>query len=80
INRALRNLQINCELYPCRRQTEFYRTPQPRSSTQTRKAEHPTDRLNPYALRNTNASVLPYPRIPPPRTSGMRVHRNSYFS
>lgn len=74
--------QVNCELYPCRRNTEFYRTPHPRSSIQSRKPEHPRDRLN--MLQGEQQSLVgcsqPNPRIAPAQTSGMRVQRNSYFS
>ncbi|EDW64078.1 uncharacterized protein [Drosophila virilis] len=67
----------SCELYPRIRPTEFYRTPEPRVSVQSRKAEHP--RENVRMAMTTNANIT-FPHIIPPRTSGMRVQRNSYFS
>ncbi|XP_034472186.1 uncharacterized protein LOC117779941 [Drosophila innubila] len=75
----MNNLLNMCELYPSRRPTEYYRTPQQRPSTQSRKAEHPTDKLNKFVLthfdnpRNDN-------RIQPALTPRMRELRNSYFS
>lgn len=73
-------MQVNCELYPTRRATEFYRTPHPRSSMQSHKPEHPKDRLNDLVENHTINQSLPFPRLAPAQTSGMRVQRNSYFS
>ncbi|BFF89640.1 uncharacterized protein DMAD_08348 [Drosophila madeirensis] len=73
-----KHLNINtCERYPRLRHTEFYRTPEPRPSVQSQKAEHAKDRLNrlPSAEAPTQS-----PRIQPPRNSVERVLRDSYFS
>nr|ABN49387.1 IP18313p [Drosophila melanogaster] len=35
-----------CEMYPRRRNTEFYRSPEPRVSCQNQRAEHPGQMLN----------------------------------
>ncbi|TDG53439.1 hypothetical protein AWZ03_000254 [Drosophila navojoa] len=64
-----------CELYPRVRRTEYYRTPEPRVSIQSRKAEHPNrERESPR-----NATPVA-PHIMPAQTSPMRVQRDSYFS
>ncbi|XP_017151490.1 uncharacterized protein LOC108161688 [Drosophila miranda] len=66
-----------CERYPRQRQTEFYRTPEPRSSAQGQTAEHDAERLNrPPGPEATVQS----PRIQPARNSETRAFRNSYFS
>ncbi|XP_022215038.2 uncharacterized protein LOC111069330 [Drosophila obscura] len=71
------NLNINtCERYPHPRQTEFYRTVEPRISAQSQKAEHAADRLN----RPARAAPTQGPRIQPARNSEIRGFRNSYFS
>ncbi|KAH8287167.1 hypothetical protein KR054_003843, partial [Drosophila jambulina] len=68
-----------CELYPRRRPTEFYRTPEPRVSIQSVMAEHPRDKLNAGDVQQ-ELSVPQLPRIQPPRNSAMAFTRNSYFS
>ncbi|XP_017857153.1 PREDICTED: uncharacterized protein LOC108609891 isoform X1 [Drosophila arizonae] len=67
--------QQQCELYPRVRSTEYYRTPEPRVSIQSRKAEHPN--MEKDSRRNAN---LLAPHIMPAQTSRMRVQRDSYFS
>ncbi|EDW26610.1 GL12893 [Drosophila persimilis] len=66
-----------CERYPHQRQTEFYRTPEPRPSAQGQKAEHDAERLN--RPPGPEAPVRG-PRIQPARTSETRAFRNAYFS
>ncbi|KAL7742281.1 hypothetical protein ACLKA6_005542 [Drosophila palustris] len=75
----MNNLLHMCELYPSRRPTEYYRTPQQRPSIQSRKAEHPSDKLNELALTDFN-NLRADPRVQPALTSRMRVLRNSRFS
>ncbi|KAH8323083.1 hypothetical protein KR074_001858, partial [Drosophila pseudoananassae] len=68
-----------CELYPQRRATEYYRTPQQRASRQSRQAEHPRDFLNVVPPR-TQERTPPEPRIQPANNPDMGTVRNSYFS
>ncbi|XP_059226418.1 uncharacterized protein LOC131998135 [Stomoxys calcitrans] len=58
------------ELYPHRRATRFFLTPQPAEEIQSRQPEHPRDKLNKSERE----------RIVPARTTPMRRLRNSYFS
>ncbi|XP_023174890.2 uncharacterized protein LOC111602165 [Drosophila hydei] len=67
--------QLQCELYPRVRNTEYYRSPEPRASIQSRQAEHPQERGYLPAIQN-----LLLPRVIPAQTSNMRVQRDSYFS
>ncbi|XP_017059508.1 uncharacterized protein LOC108100243 [Drosophila ficusphila] len=68
-----------CEIYPRRRTTEFYKTPGPRASSQSRRAEHPRDILNKVPSRNRE-TARQLPRIQPPNNSDSSVLRNGYFS
>lgn len=72
----------NCELYPQRRATEYYRTPQQRPSRQSRQAEHPRDVLNVMPPTGTQQRTSPQhgPRIQPTNNPAMGTVRNSYFS
>ncbi|KAH8364317.1 hypothetical protein KR084_005886, partial [Drosophila pseudotakahashii] len=68
-----------CEMYPRRRTTEFYRSPQPRASSQSRRAEHPKDVLNVISDQNREVARR-LPRIQPPNNSDSNFLRNGYFS
>lgn len=73
------------ELYPRRRQTEFYYEPQPMEEFQSRVSEHPQDKLEKarssrYCLDSIHHDQVPKLRINPPKNSDMRMLRNSYFS
>ncbi|KAH8280281.1 hypothetical protein KR018_001572, partial [Drosophila ironensis] len=65
-----------CELYPQRRNTEYYRTPRPRRSIQSHQAEHPRILDKPLPKEPVYRGV----RIQPPNNPDMRDARNSYFS
>ncbi|KAH8362073.1 hypothetical protein KR200_001780, partial [Drosophila serrata] len=67
-----------CEMYPRRRPTEFYRSPDPRPSIQSVMAEHPRDKLDSESI--DQMPDPPLPRIRPPRTSATDFMRNNYFS
>ncbi|XP_016971119.1 uncharacterized protein LOC108038793 [Drosophila rhopaloa] len=68
-----------CEMYPRRRTTEFYRSPEPRASCQSRRAEHPRDVLNVTPDQNREVARR-LPRIQPPNNSDSNLLRNGYFS
>ncbi|XP_053966477.1 uncharacterized protein LOC128868424 [Anastrepha ludens] len=73
------------ELYPRRRNTEFYYEPQPMEEYQSRVCEHPQDKLQ-HQQRSSKYELEPIKeetpklRINPPKNSDMRMFRNSYFS
>ncbi|XP_017121567.1 uncharacterized protein LOC108142325 [Drosophila elegans] len=68
-----------CEMYPRRRNTEFYRSPEPRASCQSHQAEHPRDVLNITPGQNREVARR-LPRIQPPNNSDSNMLRNGYFS
>ncbi|XP_032574390.1 uncharacterized protein LOC6605398 [Drosophila sechellia] len=68
-----------CEMYPRRRNTEFYRSPEPRVSCQNQRAEHPGQMLNVTPDENREAARR-LPRIQPPNNLDSFYLRNGYFS
>lgn len=65
------------ELYPRRRNTEFYSQARPSEEYQSRSVEHPRDKLT---RRCAGHRATGGERIMPARNSDMRMFRNSYFS
>ncbi|KRF99594.1 uncharacterized protein Dwil_GK28274 [Drosophila willistoni] len=74
----INKLRLNgCQMYPRARVTEFYTTPQPRPSIQSRCAEHPKE-LNRTDGPEQHVRTAP-PVIPSPNPNNQE-YRNSYFS
>ncbi|EDW94255.1 uncharacterized protein LOC6533843 isoform X1 [Drosophila yakuba] len=68
-----------CEMYPRRRTTEFYKSPEPRVSFQSQQAEHPAELLNVTPDENREAARR-LPRIQPSNNLDSIYLRNGYFS
>ncbi|XP_032591732.1 uncharacterized protein LOC116805238 [Drosophila grimshawi] len=65
-----------CELYPRRRATDYFRTPEPRESIQSRQAEHATQ---PEIASRNSINTIP-PRVQTTQTSEIRFLRNILYS